>query len=303
MLGAAARLVAAGTEPVAGLVLPNGRFFPDTFDGSRAAVERLVSRMARHAGLSDRRFDLIVSDDGAPSGASSCSSGACAPKGGGSAELARQGDGYRIALARAEIGHPVVLTTALARAMAQVLVLEAEVVEQFAPQETRAAIDLAAVFMGFGVLLCNGAYIYAKGCGGVRIAQATLLGVEELAAALAVFCVLHGLPKRSAAGDLDTTARACFSEAWPWAQSNHDVIRMLRTSPEAVEQGAYRLRSTQSWLARAFGRREGAAPSTADLERAVNRAREKSSDSERADSERAARLAALSALVDESFKG
>ncbi len=59
------------------------------------------------------------------------------------------------------------------------------------------AIDLASVWLGFGVITCNGSYIYSKSCGGVRGASATSLPVEELALALAIHCKLHNHPRRS----------------------------------------------------------------------------------------------------------
>ena len=44
--------------------------------------------------------------------------------------------------------------------------------------------EIAAVACGLGVLLANGASVWAKSCGGLRMAQATVLSVEEAAVAL-----------------------------------------------------------------------------------------------------------------------
>ena len=76
VLERSAALIDGGAAPVSGLVLPTGQFFPDEYDGSKTAVNRLLRRMVKLAGLSDLDIQAAVPSSEAEAGAS-CASGAC----------------------------------------------------------------------------------------------------------------------------------------------------------------------------------------------------------------------------------
>src|SRR5690348_16914916 len=57
------------------MVLPNGAFFPDVFQGDLPSVRRLLRRMQEHAGLSDIPIEVGVLDPEAQGEA--CGSGGC----------------------------------------------------------------------------------------------------------------------------------------------------------------------------------------------------------------------------------
>jgi hypothetical protein len=251
-----ARLLSDGAEPVRGLVLPTGAFFPDKFDGTPKAVAALCARIQDHAGLSDVAAEVNVA---APDGTiqkASCSSGAC---GGGAIDakldrIARRTDGsYVISVGAGEVKHPVALTTALTRAVSLMFLVEAGAIETMSPRDAEPAVDLTATLLGFGVLVTNGSHIYAKGCGGVSVQSATKMSVEELGMALAIFCALHEIPDRVAQKHLETTPRECFDESAVWVASNRKLVRMLRSDPIAIEEDRYELGEARSWLARALG--------------------------------------------------
>lgn len=305
ILSKCAALVDGGAEPVGGLVLPTSKFFPDQFDGSTRAVERLLERVVRLAGLSDIDIELemprAADDLGAGGG---CSSGAC---GTGAAPAARvkrvqeTEDGYRIAILPQEVGHSTILTTAMVRAVSHIFMREAELYDAFDAREAELAIDLVGTMLGFGALLCNGAYIYAKSCGGVKVASATKLPVEELSLALAIYCKLHSEDAKPVRRHLDTTPRAHFDESCVWVESNSGIIRLLRTDPEAIMADSYSLSEARSWFSRLFGlgkARGASVPTDEELERLVASA---SSSGRSIDEKEAKRLAAIRELVDESF--
>lgn len=257
ILRTAARLLQDGAEPVRGLVLPTGAFFPDRFDGSPKSVAALCARIQDHAGLSDVATEVsIAAPDGTVQKAS-CSSGACGGGGGFETKLdriARRPDGsYVVGVGAGEVRHPAALTTALTRAVSLIFMVESGALETTPPRDVEAAVDLAATLLGFGVLVANGSHIYSKGCGGVSVHSATKMAVEELGLALALFCALHEIPDRLAQKHLETTPRECFDEASVWVASNRKLVRMLRSEPIAIEEDRYELREARSWLARALG--------------------------------------------------
>jgi hypothetical protein len=241
------------------LVLPNGDFFPDRFLGDGPSAERLVRRMQEHAGLTDVPVAtrIIGEDSSEQPGASSCSSGACAvPRAstGDAPRLVDDGQGFTINVPQAELAAPVVLTTMIARALGRIFLVETSD-EGSLPGPVDVTADLAAVALGFGPLMLQGAYIYSKSCGGPQVGQTTHLSLPELAVATALFMAVGGHGLRKATRELDTTQRAVLSEAFDWARSNKTLITRIATEPETVARGAFEVTEAKPWLVRVLGPR------------------------------------------------
>jgi hypothetical protein len=163
-----ARLLEGGAEPVAGLVLPTGKFFPDHFERSEKGVARLLRRVVKHAGLSDMSIkSRLVVPEQDELGGGGCSSGACGTGGGGGGtqvqRVEESSDGYTVNLMANELSNPVVLTTGMVRAVSHIFMKELGLYQDFDRSDAEAGSDLCGVLLGFGVLLANGAYIYKKG--------------------------------------------------------------------------------------------------------------------------------------------
>lgn len=164
ILERSAGLVAGGAEPVSGLVLPTNAFFPDHFDATNKGVRRLLKRVVKLAGLSDVDVTAeVVSVEGESGGG--CSTGACGVGGAPAAvqRVVQRGDGWTVNVVASETGNPVVLTTAMVRAVSHIFLKEADLYGGFNRSTAEAGADLCGVLLGFGTLLCNGAYIYKKG--------------------------------------------------------------------------------------------------------------------------------------------
>ncbi len=329
ILRTTAALLEHGAEPVRGLVQPTAEFFPDRFDGSPKAVAALMRRVQEHAGLTDLEVELAVITPEGEAKSVSCSSGGCGADlalPGKIERAARTGEGaYRVAIGAGEARHPVALTTAFVRAASFMFLTEADAWAALAPPDREAALDLSAVLLGFGVLVANGSYIYAKGCGGVKVQSATKMTAPEVGLALAVYCRLHQVPDREAARHLEVTPRECFEEGAVWARSNAELVRMLREAPDRIAADEYAIGEARSWLARALGigkRRRTPDDELAELERALPAASAKAGlgaegaprgarpgapnvkpSTRAADAAKAGKLAEIRALVDESLEG
>jgi hypothetical protein len=245
------------------LVLPNGEFFPDRFTNDEASARRLVSRMAAHAGLEDVPLTTrVVEEDEPEAPHEGCSSGCAVPaaSAAGTPRLVDHGDGFTLNVPSPELGHPVVLTTMVARALGHVLLVEAlpdgAAIE--APVDLTA--DYAAVALGFGPLLLEGAYIYSKGCGGPRVAQVTRAGLSELAVLTALFIEMGEHAGRRAARELGVTQEAALGEALEWARTNREFCALLRRDPARVAAGDYTFGESKPWLLRVFGKKRKASP-------------------------------------------
>jgi hypothetical protein len=253
------------------LVLPTAEFFPDRFTGDASSAERLVERMMRHAGLADVPLTTRVVTEDEPSSPheGGCASGCAVPfeSGVASPRLVDGGDAFVLNVPSAELRHPVVLTTMVARALGHVLLIEAMPPGSTAEAPVELTADYAAVALGFGPLLLEGAYIYSSGCGGPRVARVTCAGLQELAVLTALFVEMGGGSARRVMKELGATQADALAQALDWAKSNHELGRRLTLAPERVAAGDYSLRDPKPWLFRLFGKRrdEGEDALSADL--------------------------------------
>jgi hypothetical protein len=227
-------------------VLPTAEFFPDEFRLDAPSVERLLRRMIGYSPVADD-LGLLAPDDG---GAGGCGSAACGTGGGARTlpSVQELEDGYRVLVPAADVRNPDLLTTSLARAVGALVL--AEVGEGGEAGED----EIAAVACGFGVLLANGAAVWAKSCGGLRMAQATSLSVEEVTVTLALFLAVHGL--RASRSHLGATQREALDLATAWVESNPSLVEALRDRPASLEKGLFDLEPVRGLLGRWMHRRK-----------------------------------------------
>lgn len=308
ILSQTATLLSLGAEPVRGLIQPNAEFFPDRFDGSPRSVAALMTRVQEHAGLGDLKVDLTLVTPEGDAQKVDCSSGSCCTPGKCDPKLnsvVRHPDGsWEVTMGANEVRTPVVMTTSMVRAVSAMFLTEADALASVRPEERDPLTDLAAVLLGFGVLVANGSFIYAKGCGGVHVSSATRMPVDEITLALGIFCRLHDVPERVAAKHLEVTPAEHFDEGYAWASSNASVVRLLRKNPKAVRAGEYSLSPSRSWLSRVLGvgakkHARNVDEELAELEQSVKAGA--ALPKKAMDPAKAKKLAELKALVDESL--
>ena len=287
-----ARLRAAHGEAIGNpaLVQPTGAFFPDEFRLDAASVERLLRRIIAYSPVSDDigielAFVQAEADHAGGCGSVACSTAAGRPR--TPSPVQELDDGYRVAVATTDVASPDVLTTSLARSVGALALLEAG--HDADPAES----EIVAVACGFGVLLANGAAVWAKSCGGLRMAQATVLGVEEIAVALALFTALHELRPSDARSSLRVTQREAFGLAEAWVESNPLLVDTLRDRPALLEGGAFDVEPTRGMVGRWLHRRKVAE----EMRALVPAGRAPVSDARRR------RLEEARALVDEVLGG
>lgn len=249
-----ARLRAAHGEAIGdpALLQPTGEFFPDEFAPDAPGVGRLFARMLAYAPLaSDLPVELaFLTADGEDGHAGGCGSAACGPRAAGRAlagHVDDSDDRYRVSVAATDVARPVLLASSLARAVGGLVLLEAG---EVAGDVNPATSEMAAAMCGFGVLLAAGSAVWAKSCGGLTMAQATALSVEEAAVVLALFVAVHGHGAADARRHLDATQREAFDHAVEWTESNPLLVESLRDWPALLEGGAFDIEPTRGLLGR-----------------------------------------------------
>ena len=257
-----ARLRASFSEALGDpdLIEPSGKHFPDAFALEPEAILRLVRRTMTYAPLSaEVEVELGFVEADAEEGGGGCGTGACKPGEGGAKKLvsgavvALESGGYGVPLRVQDVGNPVILDAAIARAVGD----DGPLRGRRGDRRGRARRDgeLAALSTGLGVLLLNGACVYMKGCGGLRAHQGTHLGVPELAVATALFCRVHGVKAGVVRGHLETTQTEAFDEALRWVDSNDEIVAKLRATPELLADGVFTIAPIKGFFGRLFGRR------------------------------------------------
>ncbi|HEY5145536.1 MAG TPA: hypothetical protein VII82_02150 [Polyangiaceae bacterium] len=266
------------------LVQPTGEFFPDPFESDAASLDRFLKRMLGYAPLSDElhvELALLMPEEGQGGGCGAAACGPGAASGPAGMNVRELDDGYRVIVSASDLGNADVLATSLARSMGSLVLLEAG-----EPLEADAS-EIAAVSCGFGVLLANGASVWAKSCGGLRMAQATVLPVEQIAVALALFVAIDGRGSAGARRHLGATQREAFELAWDWVESNPLMIESLRDEPRRLESGVLDLEPVRGVLGQWLHKRKlekamrvqtkAAEPMTEERRRRLERMKEVSS--------------------------
>jgi hypothetical protein len=213
--------------------------------------------MLTHSPLAD---DLpvqfaFVEAEGGGEGGGGCGSAACGSAGGGGARVLpveEAGEGYRVYVSVADVGQPEVLAASLARAVGALVLREGDAELDASSGES----EIAAAACGFGVLLANGAAVWAKSCGGLRMAQATLLPVEELSVALALFAAVTGTPASQVRAHLPATQREALDHALAWVESNPLLAETLRDRPDELTSGRFDLEPVRGAIGRWFYKRK-----------------------------------------------
>jgi hypothetical protein len=285
-----ARLRAAHGESIGEptLLQPTAQFFPDEFRSDAPSVASLLRRMIGYAPLAgDLTVEVALLAPDEPHGGG-CGSIACG-SGGGAGSIALDAEeieaGYRVSVPVTHLGNADVLTASLARSVGALVLHEAG-----EPAESKTS-EIAAVTCGFGVLLVNGAAVWAKSCGGLRMARATVLAVDELAVVLAIFVAVHRRKASEARKHLGATQREAFDLAHDWVESNPTLVDMLRARPAMLEAGLFDMEPLRGALGRWLHKR--------GLER---QARSQAAPSRPAmTDERRRRLEEARALVDEAL--
>jgi len=240
------------------LVLPNGDFFPDQFLGDLDSVRALVGRMQGHAGLSDVPVNVELVDQATLGALGSCSSGGCGvpQNGGGLERVADLGDAWLLRVPTFELRHPVALTTNLVRSLSFIFLVESQADGELLEPPVDVTADLAAVALGFGPLMLQGSYIYAKGCSGPQVASVTKISVAELAIAVALFSLLGDHVITPALRELEVTQRTVCAEAYELLRANPALIQSIRRSALEVSTQAFELAPSRGFMGRFFSARK-----------------------------------------------
>lgn len=215
------------------LVLPNDRFFPGRVDSVEGMAELIFDRVKGYAGvahwptrLADGRqcatepqAQLLVA------GALRGSRGAMP---GEVAESQRLVVPYDPAM----INNPEAMIASFAHQLAHYLATLAEEPPPGGEQNWTHATEVLAVFLGFGLMFANSAFnvrIQRCGsCGAPPVDRKSFLSQYDTIYALAIFCLLKGIPNRAVLPHLKSPLRRFYKRAVREISANEAGLARLR---------------------------------------------------------------------------
>jgi hypothetical protein len=196
-----------------------------------------------------------------------CGSGCGVPEVGLGDEprLVDLGDSWRVQLHAAELMHPTVLTTTLARAVGYIFLVETRRQTHPALDNLDKTADLACTLLGLGSLLLSGSHIYSKGCGGPRIRRVTALGCGELALATVLFAEWQKLDLRPMLRELEVTQTSAVNEAREWLKERPTLLERFVAEPDCLARGQIPMApNAKGFFSRLFGKRAEQRPTDDD---------------------------------------
>ena len=174
------------------LVIPSNKHFPGRVDSPHEMAELIFARVKEYAGMAHWPLEL------APAGSYPLQPPVKiqleGPVRGGSAPLP---DAPRISLSYdpAQIRNPEALIASYAHTLAHYLGATASRPPPGGAEHWPYATEILAIFLGFGLMFANSAFVFQGGCGSCATAgRAAYLSEYEATYALAIFCVLKQIP-------------------------------------------------------------------------------------------------------------
>lgn len=201
------------------LVLPTDEFYPVDREGDDDIVERMFELTVEHAGLQEWPIRLVLEGS-----ATALDALGRLPHGGAEGAVSSglrfdtktEPPTYLVTYVRDDVRTPEGFIYHCATQLAAALVWDIEEV----PGGDEAFwffVDVVLCFMGFGVFACNASFIYERYTDGEMAGawhqHRGALSLPQMAAALAVFAMVNGIPQANVRAHLSANPRAAFKKA------------------------------------------------------------------------------------------
>ncbi len=215
------------------LVLPSNDFFPGRENSVQGMAGLMFERVRYYAGMAHWPVQL-VDQSWCPSSAESVP---LKIDGNRRGEKALAVDlkneqilpvGYDVAL----INNPEALIASFAQALAQYLAAASHVPPPGGVDNWGQATEVLGVFLGFGVMFSNTAFIFKKNacgsCGGANVQRNNFLSEYDITYALAIFCTLKQIQASAVLPHLKKSLRGFFKKAMKDVQGREVLLEGVR---------------------------------------------------------------------------
>lgn len=221
------------------LVLPTNRYFPGRADSVHGMARLVFERAVEYAGMA--HWPLALLEPG------TCPIPVATPprlivnggvRGDGSVVTLSTGgaDGLPVGYDPALVGNPEALIASFAHTLAGLLAASASP-PPGGLENLPHATEVAAVFMGFGVMVANSAKTIqvrsCGSCGGGQKGRQSFLSQDDVTYALALFCTLKDIGPREVLPHLEKHLRPFYKKAVKDIEAREEMLASLRKRLQA----------------------------------------------------------------------
>lgn len=209
------------------VILPTAQYFPDTFDGSRTSIQKMVERVCGYMEVDPdlvkiRFYENVDETSVHPLAADGQSKGHAL----GTYQKNRNGK-HQISLETTQVNNPEMLVATIAHELGHVILLGEERLDpDYADHEPMT--DLVTVFYGLGIFNANSAFVFEQWTNqqyqGWRAGGAGYLTEEMYGYALALFALIRNEAKPSWAKYLKTNVKSYFKSSVRYLNSSNHLF-------------------------------------------------------------------------------
>lgn len=216
------------------LVLPDDRFFPGRVNSVDGMANLIFDRVKEYAGVAHWPTRLV---DGRQCAALPAPklviTGSMRGAGGVMPAEVDEAQRLQVPYDPALVNNPEAMIASLSHQLAHYLASLAQEPPPGGEQNWAQATEVLAVFLGFGVMFANSAFnVRIPRCGSCApqpVDRQSFLSQHDITYALAIFCVLKGIPNRAVVPYLKGSLRGFYKKAVKEVSANAAGLARLRT--------------------------------------------------------------------------
>lgn len=213
------------------LVVPSNRYFPGNAETKDEMAHLIFNKVKEYAAVKHWPCRLTTEQSCATQAAKVVISGALRDMNGVEPEFVLVENRLTILYDPRQVGNPEAIIATFAHALANYLGSMAKEappgVEENWPQIT----EVLAVFMGFGLMFVNSAFVYRNvtcgSCKPATINRTAYLSQYDITYALAIFCVLKNMSAGEAAKNIKKSLRPFFKKAYKDVKKREHELNKL----------------------------------------------------------------------------
>lgn len=214
------------------LVTPSNAHFPGRENNVHGMADLIFGQVKNHAGLGHWPCRLVDDDEAdceLPPKSPVAIMGALWGAGGRLADPVNAIERLPITYDPDLLNNPEALIASYAQQLAHHMGTMVEEAPPGGRENWLHMTEVLAVMLGFGAMFANTALIVKTGCGGCRSAanRSNFLGQFDITYALAIFCVLKGVPAKEAVSHLKSSLRSYFKSAVKDVLKRQEALSMI----------------------------------------------------------------------------
>jgi hypothetical protein len=220
-----AALVGAHRLLQATVVLPTPKYFPDPYDRSEIALQRMFRRVAGQMQVNPADIDLTLFAFGDDITRSLVPFHSGSTSGAAGLYHHDPTDRPRISINEGQLKDPMALVAVLAHELGHIILLRPGLIDRDDPH-MEPLNDLLTVFLGFGIFTANASFRFEQHSDntsqGWSVSRLGYLSEEQLGYALARFAFERGEGKPAWISFLGTNIASYMKRSAAWLASNHE---------------------------------------------------------------------------------